>query len=405
MNNQSSVAAGTGTLYLNGSIAQIVSGTQPFNTFNLNTDNSLGITLNTNLTVAGVHTFTNGRITTSATPNFLVYQAGSSYSGASDARHVNGWVKKFGTTNFTFPVGNGTYLRSADIQSLSGSSEFNARYYNGPTPNSTNVIAPLLLVDVNEYLDITRVSGGTASIGLNWDNSKVAMPNFILAEIRVAGQSAGFWSNQGGSASGNILTTGNITSAPVGTFGLFTLGSINWTVPVKLLQFTGVRKSGFSQLDWAISRESNASLFDIERSDDGRNFSKIGAVLASSGTSYGFNDYLPVKGNAWYRLRIVDRNNAVTYSTVVMVTDRVQNEGLYVVSNPVTQNIYVSASGSYIGQYDYSIYTSTGQLVQRGNINTSGITTIPLASMVTAGTYILDMRNSNHRLTQKIIVR
>src|SRR5258705_6605523 len=58
-NNQSAMSAGGGVLYLNGSSAQTVNGTQSFKTYQLNTNNAAGITLNNNLSVANVHTFTN----------------------------------------------------------------------------------------------------------------------------------------------------------------------------------------------------------------------------------------------------------------------------------------------------------------------------------------------------------
>src|SRR5688500_2558005 len=45
-NNEASMAAGTGSLLLTGTLAQIVGGTQPFRTFNLTTNNAAGITLN-----------------------------------------------------------------------------------------------------------------------------------------------------------------------------------------------------------------------------------------------------------------------------------------------------------------------------------------------------------------------
>src|SRR4051794_17412357 len=52
-NAQGSMVVGTGTLYLSGSAAQSVAGTQPFKTFNLVTDNVSGITLNNDLSVSG----------------------------------------------------------------------------------------------------------------------------------------------------------------------------------------------------------------------------------------------------------------------------------------------------------------------------------------------------------------
>src|SRR5687767_6699026 len=95
-NNQTPATVGTGTLHLNGSSAQSVAGTATFKTYNLTTDNAAGITLNNNLSISGIHTFTTGDIASSVTPNYLVYESGSSYTGATDARHVTGWVKKIG---------------------------------------------------------------------------------------------------------------------------------------------------------------------------------------------------------------------------------------------------------------------------------------------------------------------
>src|SRR5258705_274157 len=61
-NNQSSMAAVSGTLYLNGGNAQSVNGSQTFKTYNLETNNSAGITLDNDLSVSGSHTFASGLI-------------------------------------------------------------------------------------------------------------------------------------------------------------------------------------------------------------------------------------------------------------------------------------------------------------------------------------------------------
>src|SRR5688500_3883510 len=79
-NAQSSMATGTGTLYLNGTIAQAVNCIQPFRIFNLVTNNNSvsGITLNHNLIVSGVLTFSDGILHTSSTPNYMIYETSSS---------------------------------------------------------------------------------------------------------------------------------------------------------------------------------------------------------------------------------------------------------------------------------------------------------------------------------------
>src|SRR4051812_22352897 len=72
VNNESSMAAGSGTLYLNGTALQTVSGSQTFKTFNLETNNAAGFQLNNNLSVTGSHVFTSGMITGSLTPNYMI---------------------------------------------------------------------------------------------------------------------------------------------------------------------------------------------------------------------------------------------------------------------------------------------------------------------------------------------
>ncbi len=121
-NDETGMSPGTGSLYLNGSTAQSVAGTASFKTYNLITANSAGITLNNDLSVSGTHTFSAGLIHSSAIPNYLIYEAGASYTGDGDTRHMTGWVKKKGNTGFIFPFGNGTHERTAAIAVLSASS-------------------------------------------------------------------------------------------------------------------------------------------------------------------------------------------------------------------------------------------------------------------------------------------
>jgi len=184
VNNQSMTLPAAGSLYLNGTSAQQVSGTQTFKTYNLISNNSSGVTLNSDLSVSGVHTFTNGLITTSSAPNYLIYQSGSSYTGSADSKHVNGWVKKIGSTNFTFPVGDATYLRPVAIESLSGASEFVAKY-NTPTPYLTQLSFPVRSVVAGEYWTINKISGGTANVHMNWNKSKVHFPGYVFTKIIV----------------------------------------------------------------------------------------------------------------------------------------------------------------------------------------------------------------------------
>jgi hypothetical protein len=395
---------------LNGSSAQSLGGAQAFKTYNLETNNSSGITLNINLSVSGAHTFTAGLVTTSSTPNYLVYESGSSHTGSADSRHVNGWVKKIGNTNFTFPVGDATYLRSIAISSLSASSEFNCRYYT-PTTNTNNLSSPIVKVKANEYWQLNQVSGGTAQVTLNWDHSKVAMDNVLLADILASLYTGGLWTDAGGSgtASGNVLTTGTVTSNSTNTFGPFTLGYKSFPVPLKLLSFSAFRKTGVSYLNWVTDNEYNVDYFEVQRSYDGSNFSVLGNVSArNSGTreNYYYEDPSPLWGIAYYRIRSVDADGKFSYSRIAAVSEYDDLTGSFVVLNPAHDGITVLNRSGRSGVYDYKVCSPAGQLIVSGKVNmeNNGGAWLALPASIAAGIYTLYIQNAETRFRKLILV-
>lgn len=409
-NAQLSMTAGTGTLYLNGSGAQAISGSQVFKTFNLVTNNTAGITLNNNLSVSGLHTYTNGMISTSATPNYMIYEAGSSYTGTSDSRHVYGWVKKYGNTDFIFPVGNLNYLRTVALTNLTATSEFNIRHNGSPTPNRISLYNPLVYVDTAEYWTINKVSGSAARIAMNWDNSKVPFPNLMVSDVRAAYYDGIFWRSIGGAATGSALTTGNVTSNSVSAFNSnFTFGCISYTLPVSITSFTAQRNNGLTRLSWAVSNETNVVNYELQRSDDGVNFYSVYTQLpynTNSNSLYSYDDNRTLKGTAFYRLKVNEAGGRISYSAIVTISANNSGRLLYVMTNPVDARIDLYADAAVKGIYNYTITNTSGQVMQAGlvDIKNTGIYSIPVKPAISSGAYILLMQNGTNRL-QKTIVR
>jgi hypothetical protein len=406
-NSEASMSAGTGTLYLNGSSAQGINGTQVFRTFNLNSNNTAGITINNNLHVSGAHAFTSGLIATSATPNYLIYEAGSSHSGSSDAAHVNGWVKKNGNTDFVFPVGNASYLRSIALTGLSASSEFDVRY-SLTTPNTSQIQDPVKNMDPNEYWTVSRVSGGSASVAMNWDHTKVPIPNWHLSNITVATRTGSVWTDGGGTATGSVTGTGTITSSSQSAFNLFSFGSKGFPVPLTLIKFTAAWQGSYTRIDWITTSEQNVSHFIVERSDDGVNFYSVGRVSArNSGNleNYFLNDTRSINGSAWYRLRSVDLDTKESLSKIVRVKLSGSDEELILVTNPVKNKIVLRAGKDLGGNFHYGIYQLQGQVVQQGSlIIRSGEThELMLNVQPPPGTYLLRVTNGTQKFEYKLV--
>lgn len=409
-NDQSSMSAGAGTFYLNGTSAQSVNGAQTFKTNNLVTNNSAGITLNNNLSLSGTHTFTAGLIASSSTPNYLVYEAGASYTGINDTRHVTGWVKKIGGTDFTFPVGDNTYERTAAISSLSATSEINCHYYT-PTQNVLNRTSPIVNVKTNEYWQIDKISGGTARITLNWNHAKVAMNNVLLTDILVAHYTAGNWTDAGGSpgATGNVTTTGSVTSNALSTFSPFTFGYKSYPVPLKLISFTAERRTGISYLRWVTDNEQNVDHFEIQRSYDAINYSVIGNVVArNSGQQeqYNFQDISTLNGFAYYRIRSVDLDGKFSYTKIAVVSETDVQANSFVIISPVKNAITILNKTGQDGLFDYHLFSSSGQLLLRGvvNMTNNGASAIPLPAQTAVGIYILELSNDKTKFRQRVLV-
>lgn len=407
VNEEASMSAGTGGLILCGTVLQLLEGTQPFNTYQLTTNNAAGIQLNNNLSIAGSHTFTSGMISTSATPNFIIYESGATYTGDNDARHVNGWVRKNGADDFNFPVGDGLFERKIAVSSLSVSGSFTCHYYK-PTFNIYNLMSPLVQVKENEYWQLNKISGGTARITLNWDHNKVPMNHVLISDILAGYYSGSNWTSIGGTASGNVLTTGQVTSSPVANFGYHTLGYTNFPLPVTLTAFTGRRERSTSFLNWSAENESGILFYSVERSFDGVNFEYVGKVLAINNgqfTKYTYQDPVNINGRVFYRLRIINRDSKVSYSGVVILSETAFGENLKVV-NPVNGQIMLQ-SDTYAARsdYKYRILTLAGQVIQAGafSINASGAAYIPLKAGYAKGLYHLELTQSGKTSIKKLI--
>lgn len=410
INNQASMSAGTGTLYLNGTVTQTISGAQVFKAYNLVTDNTSGFIINNNLSVGGVHTFINGILTTSATPNYMVYETGAAYSGDNDSRHINGWVKKYGNSDFIFPVGNAVYERGIALTGLTAVSEFNIRHVAATPPNNINLLSPLVLVDTNEYWTINKISGGSANVVLTWDDSKFPIPQVTISNLRAAYYNGTKWTSIGGAYTGTVPATGTLTSTATASFNNdFTIGSIAVILPLQLIEFNGQKSGSGNLIKWAVTNEVNINEYELQRSSDGVNFYRINnqpAVNRNNISYYSYSDKATLNVRMFYRLMYTDNNGLLKYSNIITVDPENMHNGMfYVIGNPFQDKIAIYVGNNYKGKYNYTLTSNMGQVVQSGaiEITVAGIQTISMQAHIASGTYFLVLFNANRKLQQKVL--
>jgi hypothetical protein len=96
--------------------------------------------------------------------------------------------------------------------------------------------------------------------------------------------------------------------------------TITESLPVTLISFSVATESGVVLLNWSTSDETNSDRFEIQRSANGKNWSKIGSVASHGESSimrnYAFTDKNPMSGENLYRLKMIDLDETFSFSTI-----------------------------------------------------------------------------------------
>jgi subtilisin family serine protease len=116
-------------------------------------------------------------------------------------------------------------------------------------------------------------------------------------------------------------TTASLPNNIWGAGKLNVLAAVGGSVPVELTSFTAATGQKNIQLKWTVATESNNSGFEIQKSSDKVNFSKIGFVTGRGTSSesyiYSYSDASIGSSKAYYRLKQIDYSGAATYSSIV----------------------------------------------------------------------------------------
>ena len=121
----------------------------------------------------------------------------------------------------------------------------------------------------------------------------------------------------------------------------FKANSIQKALPVQLVKFYNEQ----NVLKFSTASELNNDYFEIQRSEDGKNYQSIGKVKGNGTTtqphSYSFeveNKYL-FNSVSYYRLKQVDFNGDYTYSTVISLDPIINVTDVFVRNNKIIINI------------------------------------------------------------------
>jgi hypothetical protein len=125
------------------------------------------------------------------------------------------------------------------------------------------------------------------------------------------------------------------------------------TLPVVLQHFDARKEGRTTLLSWSTASETNSERFEIERSRDGKQWTRIGEVSAQGESAeqkiYTFSDIEPASGTNLYRLKMIDRavdhaDGTYAYSQIRHVLFNDFDQAIF--PNPASDRISLSKAAA-----------------------------------------------------------
>jgi hypothetical protein len=183
-------------------------------------------------------------------------------------------------------------------------------------------------------------------------------------------------------------------------------------LPVRFTGFQAVATDAEQALlRWYVADNETGRQFVVERSSDGHSFSPVALIMStqkSGSEQYEFKDLLG-NGRAFYRIKLVDKNDKMSYTNILAVGNTIKTQGnLSLNQNPVESYLLFRLKSSETTAATVNIYNASGALVYSEKTNLTKDTNtvaINLDGKVFTGLYVLEVNTPFDHNSVKFIKR
>ena len=158
--------------------------------------------------------------------------------------------------------------------------------------------------------------------------------------------------------------------------------------PLKVLPVTFTSVKAYKQdknidVEWRVSNESNIKEYQAEKSVNGIDFTTLATVKPTNNNGgsavYVQPDTKPVTGDNYYRIRSIDMNGAISYTTIVKVQIADSRQDINIYPNPITDGqIHLQFLNEPVGKYGLRLLNSLGQVILAKQVTHADGTTTDL---------------------------
>jgi hypothetical protein len=152
----------------------------------------------------------------------------------------------------------------------------------------------------------------------------------------------------------------------------FTITATGAALPVTITDFHGEKNGSVNNLTWTTQSETNNTGFELQRSSDGVNFTRLNFVASkafggnsSSALTYNFADVTPISGNNYYRLKQIDKDGNFNFSKIVLIKGArsTKIELISIYPNPASEIITVLVEAPAAANVSLVVTDISGKIV------------------------------------------
>lgn len=169
-------------------------------------------------------------------------------------------------------------------------------------------------------------------------------------------------------------------------------------LPLDFTSVSALEKNNSVSINWATANEKNVKQLDIERSVNGKDFTKLSYVASQHNAvnNYHWVDASPNEGNNYYRIVSRDLDGKSINSEVVKAYVSGLRQSINVFPNPATVNNFnLQMTNQKAGLYELKLMNSFGQVFVNKKMQYAGGTSVEkiyLLPTIPKGIYRLEIK-------------
>ncbi|MBL0336271.1 MAG: T9SS type A sorting domain-containing protein [Chitinophagaceae bacterium] len=245
-------------------------------------------------------------------------------------------------------------------------------------------------------------SGVSQNFYLYWPlaTNSFAVGDSTWMRVRITSASAGMTASH---------PTGYFMNGEVEDYKLYV---DNYPLAASNLQFNAALISNsYAKLNWTVTEDHGSGGYEIEKSNDSRNWTMLG-LSTSDGTTgnkkYEYTDPAPFAGITYYRLKLLGVSGNNKYSEVRSVKKLILSDMVSIRPNPATTVATIGIESTERTDAVISIIGSNGkQLYEKKVLTNIGqtLTEIPVRPDWATGVYVVRVQMYNETVNKKLIIQ